>query len=110
MLLALAAHFEDSEPKSDSRRSHRRALRLGASAAAEPVTILNISKTGMLVESPAPMLIGTTFTVVLPHVGSFVAEVVWSRGEFYGCEFDRPISLAALSAAVLLGSPDGEGH
>lgn len=109
MLLALAAHFEDSEPRSECRRSHRRALKLGASAAAEPVTILNISKTGMLLESPAAMLIGTTFSVVLPHVGSFIAQVVWNRGEFYGCEFDRPMSVADLSAAILLGSPDSGG-
>ena len=31
--------------------------------------------------------------------------VVWNSGEFYGCEFDRPISPAAVSAARLQSQP-----
>ena len=106
MLLGLTAHFEDLTPDGERRRSHRRALKLGASAATEPVTILNLSERGMLVESSTPMLIGTTFTVVLPSVGSLTAEVIWNRGQFYGCEFDQRLSRGALSALILLGSGD----
>jgi hypothetical protein len=33
------------------------------------------------------------------------AIVVWNSGEFYGCEFAHPISVAAVSAARLQSDP-----
>ena len=105
VLVAVPAHFEVSAPAGERRRSRRRELRLGVGTAGEAVTILNISMTGMLIESSSPMLVGSRFTVALAYVGSIGAEVVWNRGEFYGCEFDRRISPALLSAALLQGSP-----
>jgi hypothetical protein len=31
--------------------------------------------------------------------------IVWNGGEYYGCQFNLPISPAALSAALLQSSP-----
>ncbi len=103
--MAVVAHFEETEQKSERRRSVRRALRLGAGAAGESVTIRDISLTGMLLETMKPMLVGASFEVEIPHAGAVSALVVWNSGEYYGCEFDRPISPAAISAARLQGEP-----
>ena len=104
--MALVAHFEDHSDKAERRRSHRRALMLGAGAAGQSVTICDISLTGMLLETSKPMLVGATFKVDLPHAGAVCAVVVWNSGEFYGCEFDRPVSPAAISAARLQSAPE----
>lgn len=103
--MSVAAHFANSRSHGELRQSKRRELRLGASSAGDPVTILNISSTGMLIESRTTMLIGSTFLVQLPNLASLTAEVVWNRGDFYGCEFDRSISGAVLSAALLQSEP-----
>ncbi|HEY7005074.1 MAG TPA: PilZ domain-containing protein [Sphingomicrobium sp.] len=102
------AHFEDRAQGEERRRSVRRALKLGVGAADESVTIRDISLTGMLLETPTPMLVGSSFEVELPHAGAISALIVWNSGEFYGCEFDRPISPAAVSAARLQSEPVDE--
>ena len=99
-LLALPAHFEDFASNPDRRRTARRELKFGARAGSEPVTVLNISRMGMLLESSTPMLVSTIFQLELPKVGLLVAEIVWNRDEFYGCEFDQPISFAEVSATL----------
>ena len=107
--MPLFAHFEDRSPEQqERRRSVRRALKLGGGAASGvAVTIRDISLTGMLLETSTPMLVGATFEVELPHAGTVPALIVWNSGEFYGCEFDGPISPAAVSAARLQAAPAG---
>jgi hypothetical protein len=73
----------------------------------EPVTIRDISLTGMLLETATPMLVGSGFEVELPHAGKIAVAVVWNSGEFYGCEFEYPISPAAVSAARLQSEAAG---
>jgi hypothetical protein len=108
--MPLFAHFEDRAQEGERRSSVRRALKLGAAAAGESMTIRDISLTGMLLETSTPMLVGASFQVELPHAGAVAALVVWNSGEFYGCEFDRPISPAAVSAARLQSSPADAGE
>lgn len=99
------AHFHDLPQEGERRRSARRALSLGAGAGGASVTIRDISLTGMLLETPTPMLVGAGFEVELPHAGKVAVAVVWNSGEFYGCEFEYPISPAAVSAARLQSEP-----
>jgi hypothetical protein len=54
------------------------------------------------------MLVGAIFEVELPHAGKVEATVVWNSGEFYGCQFELPISPAALSAAQLQSQPEAK--
>ena len=103
--MSMLAYFEDFEPKDDRRRYVRRALRLGSGANGEPVTIHDLSLAGALLETSVPMLVGAIFEVELPHAGSVEATVVWNSGEFYGCQFELPISPAALSSALLQSEP-----
>jgi hypothetical protein len=100
--MPMLAHFE---PKGDLRRSARRSLRLGLASGADSVTIHDLSLTGALIETSGAMLVGATFEFELPQAGTVQATVVWNSGEFYGCEFERPIPSAALSAALLQSAP-----
>ena len=99
------AHFHDLPQEGERRRAARRALKLGAPAGEEAVTIRDISLTGMLLETATPMLVGSGFEVELPNAGKVAVAVVWNSGEFYGCEFEYPISPAAVSAARLQSEP-----
>ena len=103
------AHFDELPPEGERRRVPRRALKLGASAGDEPVTIRDISLTGMLLETATPMLVGSGFEVELPHAGKVAVAIVWNSGEYYGCEFEYPISPAAVSAARLQSEPAAVG-
>ena len=110
--MSMVAYFQELEPSADRRRAPRRALRLGVEGAGEPVTILDLSLTGALIETSVPMLVGAAFEVELPEAGRIEAEVVWNSGEYYGCQFTLPITPAVLSAALLQGEPQREqtGH
>ena len=99
------AYFHDLPNEGERRRAPRRALKLGAEAGSDPVTIRDISLTGMLLETTSAMLVGSGFEVELPHAGKVAVAVVWNSGEFYGCEFEYPISPAAVSAARLQSEP-----
>lgn len=105
--MPMLAYFEEREPEGDRRRSVRRALRLGAGSA-DSITIHDLSLTGALLETSIPMLVGAEFEVELPHAGNVKASIVWNSGEFYGCQFNLPISPAALSAALLQSTPARE--
>ena len=109
--MAMRAHFEDPAETGEERRgSARRALRLDvesndASRGVAHVTIHDLSLTGVLIETSTPLAVGESFEVDLPEAGKIEASVVWSSGEFYGCQFATPISTAALSAALLRSPP-----
>ncbi|HWJ38900.1 MAG TPA: PilZ domain-containing protein [Sphingomicrobium sp.] len=99
--MPMLAYFADIPPKSDRRRSPRRSLRLGGNGGDDAVTIHDLSLTGALLETSVPMLVGAMIEVELPQAGRVEAEIVWSSGEYYGCQFELPVSPAALSAAQL---------
>src|SRR3546814_8962201 len=87
-------------------RASRRQLRLplhGSKATGAEIEALvhNISATGMLVESSAPLEIGEVIEVNLPHSGKTATKVIWTSGRLAGCQFEMPISPATLSAAQL---------
>jgi len=107
--MPMLAHFQELEPNVDRRRSPRRALRLGIGPtdfdSGDPVTILDLSLTGALLETSLPMLVGATFEVELPNAGKIEAAIAWNSGEYYGCQFNLPITPATLSAALLQSEP-----
>ena len=67
----------------------------------QEATLLDISATGMLLQTRTTLSVGDEVQVELPNVGMQSATVVWESGEFYGCRFDELLSKAFLSAAVL---------
>ena len=104
--MPMLAHFEELPQPAERRRAARRSLKLGLGAGMESVTIHDLSLTGALLETSIPMLVGAEFEVELPDAGVIKAAIVWNSGEFYGCQFNLPISPAALSAALLQSTPE----
>ena len=91
----------------DQRSSPRRKLALGSSlhGTGETVLIHDFSSTGMLIETAAELPLFDNLEIDLPEVGSTRAVVVWTSGRYYGCEFRKRLSKAAISAALLRSQP-----
>jgi PilZ domain len=93
-------------PQVDSRGYRRRSLHLTSNAtsnaASHRVLIHDLSENGMMIETSAPFEIGERFDVELPETGNVTVTVVWRDGFRLGCEFERNLSRAAVSAAQLL--------
>jgi hypothetical protein len=93
------------------RRTERHSLRLSAvttlpSAGGTQVLIRDISPGGILIEAePAALTVDDWIEVSLPDTGPVKGRVAWTSGGFFGCEFYQPISVAALSAALLKARP-----
>jgi len=85
------------------RATSRLKLSLGAvlPSTGEEVVIHDLSATGILIQTSAMLKAADKLEVELPDVGATVAKVVWSSGDYFGCQFETPIAKAALSAALL---------
>lgn len=100
----------ETDAKANRRGAPRRGLRLWldlmhGSQAAASVQVLNISKSGLLLQTSAPLSEGDTLQVDLPEAGFRPASVAWASGEFVGCRFKEPITAAMVSAARLRSEP-----
>ena len=103
---ALSASFANpSEHRVSDRRVLRLEARLAMPAGEGGIEVHNLSRTGMLVESTAAVPAGTVLEVELPSGTSHRAKVVWADEGLFGCRFERPLSRASLSAALLRAAP-----
>ena len=108
--MPIKAHLDQTHSSPENRRYERRNLMLetgGAlpGGASGNVTIHNISESGMLIETALELDIGARLSVDLPHDAAVPASVVWGSDALFGCKFERPIGLAALSAVQLKAGP-----
>jgi PilZ domain len=90
--------------ESRNRRSApRRQLSLGAVLpdTGDEAVILDLSTTGMLIETRADLATFEQLHLELPEVGPTVATVMWNSGQYFGCEFHVSIPQAVISAALL---------
>lgn len=103
--VSLHALIRIEQPSEDRRRAPRRLLRLAVLGEGDQgeagAIVRNLSETGLLLETESPLAVGEGLSVELPQAGKVAAEVIWMRAPFYGCEFVRPVSRAAVSAALL---------
>jgi transcriptional regulator with XRE-family HTH domain len=104
--MIISAHFEEASGEVGKARALRRMLRLearGLTEAGEPAPVLvhNISADGLLLECKVSLASGERIDIDLPHAGPTSARVIWASGSFFGCQFDAPISNAAMSATQL---------
>ena len=107
--MSLSAHLEPVQVQKRNRRTAvRRKLTLGSTLAEcdSEVVIHNLSSTGLLIETPADLGSDEAFEVHMPEAGATQAMVIWSTGRFFGCRFERPVPLAAISAAMLRSEID----
>jgi hypothetical protein len=89
------------DPQTDEqRRLPRRALQLEVAGESSAI-VRNLSQLGLLIETPKVLEVGDRVAVELTKGVPAEAHVIWARTPFYGCEFARPVSRAAVSAALL---------
>lgn len=65
------------------------------------VVILDLSASGLMLETTTPLHVGDTIEVELPRATPQLARVIWARETYFGCEFAEPVSQAVISAALL---------
>ena len=108
--MASLAYIEPRDRIRNRRSSARRKLKLEVKGAvtngsSAEVMVHELSLTGLLVETLAELTCGEELDVCLPQTGRTRAKVIWSSGQYFGCQFKLPISSAALSAAMLRSRP-----
>lgn len=104
--MPIPAHFEDLPVDPLRPRAARRQLLLesaGFTASGQTARVLihNVSTTGLLIESTVALAEAERIEIALPQIGSATAHVVWTSENFYGCRFDAPVPMSALSALQL---------
>ncbi|WP_295634569.1 helix-turn-helix transcriptional regulator [Novosphingobium sp.] len=112
--MAIAAHMDEApSPATTSAgqaRDPRRVLHLDAegalpSGARTNVRVHNVSTSGLLLETAIRLTVGERIEIDLPHATATWARVIWTSDDLSGCQFEQPISEAALSAAQLRATP-----
>ena len=109
--MTIWAHIEPESLATDRRRASRQRVRLdvlgtpGTGEAAR-VAIRDLSLDGFLIQTSVHLRVGELLEVDFPEAGPVRAEVMWGSSQYFGCQFDRPISKATLSAALLRSEPD----
>ncbi|WP_294392175.1 PilZ domain-containing protein [uncultured Sphingomonas sp.] len=92
-------------PIQDDQRPNRYRTQIQASASpdqspARPVIVHNISSHGLLVEAQGLLPADHPILFDIPGLGSRLAQVAWNSGSLYGCEFQQPLSEAAVRRKV----------
>ncbi len=90
--------FKVREPR---RRVSLEGLGATASGDVVPLSVHNISATGMLLECSERLDVGLSLRVDLPEAPDTEAVVLWVSGSLHGCKFVEPLGRATLSAAQL---------
>ena len=104
-MTTVKAILDARAPGSARRTATRRKLHLPTQGVvrlgAADVLILNMSRTGLLLETAGLLAEGETIELDIPEAVRVRAIVKWSSGDLFGCQFIRPISSATVSAALL---------
>lgn len=100
------ATIETAVRADDQRSDTRIRLNLEATGTLESggtalVLIHDLSRTGLLMETDAALVLGQAVWVALPHSGDIATTIVWNSGTLFGCRFETPLSHGTLSAARL---------
>jgi hypothetical protein len=107
--MAMAAKLEFNRGTADLRSSARRRLRLTVEASIHEgrtnAIVHDLSYTGFLLEVQADLHPGDELQMDLPEAGGRSATIIWRSNQFFGCEFNEPISSAAFSATLLKAVP-----
>ena len=104
--MALLAQIERVGRVSNARSANRRKLSLAAHGATAAqlfatVVIHDLSETGVLIETNEKLATDERLEIDIPEAGAAAAAVMWSSGRYFGCQFDRRLTKAAVSAALL---------
>ncbi|MBA3054414.1 MAG: helix-turn-helix transcriptional regulator [Sphingomonadales bacterium] len=67
----------------------------------ESVLVTNLSTTGVLAETNAPLSVGEPLEILLPEGEVLAATVVWANEGIFACEFERPLSVSTIRKVEL---------
>jgi hypothetical protein len=88
-----------------SRASERVAIEMGAGlrqrgASGVSIMVMDLSTHGFRASTHLELAHGTDVWLRLPGLEPYHATVVWSKGQFIGCAFERPLHPAVLEVIV----------
>ena len=97
-------------PKQSSRKSQRVSLEMGAGlrqrgGTGVGIQILDLSVDGFRASTHLQLEKGTDVWLRLPGLEPYQAKVMWAKGNFVGCAFDRPLHPAVLEMIVKKTAP-----
>ncbi|MCP5379304.1 MAG: PilZ domain-containing protein [Novosphingobium sp.] len=102
------AQISSPVPSAERRGAERRIITFGFDTEdtqnRNRILILNLSRTGLLLQTSAELQVGEEIQIAIPEAGAVNAKVVRQDGDQFGAMFELPITKAAVSA-VLLVSP-----
>jgi hypothetical protein len=92
-------------PELTSRKSERVTLDMGAGlrqrgGTGVAIQIMDLSVDGFRASTPLNLAKGTDVWLRLPGLEPYQAKVVWAKGNFIGCAFERPLHPAVLDMIV----------
>ncbi|MBA2466729.1 MAG: PilZ domain-containing protein [Sphingomonas sp.] len=112
-MLPLGAEILTERVSGDQRGAVRRTLSLGvrthSGGDVAMALVLNISQTGLLLETVVRLEVGETLHVDIPEAATSLVRIVWTDGLLAGCAFVDPLSTAAISAAQLKAPSESTG-
>lgn len=102
---SFAAELSMSRHDPVSRKSRRVPVEVGAAlrqrgASGVSVQVTDLSIHGFRAATHLELQEGTDVWLRLPKLEPYHAKVAWSRGQFVGCEFVRPLHPAVLDMIV----------
>ena len=97
------------EEAGDRRREERWRVQLGArrldgKPADQLLTILDLSSSGMLLETEQPLGTGAYLIVEMPGEVAKICKTVWNSGRFYGATFSESMSDVKLRDLISTSS------
>jgi hypothetical protein len=103
LTMSTAAAGKPARPT--GRRSERVTLELGAGlrqrgGTGVSIQILDLSVDGFRASTHLNLAKGTDVWLRLPGLEPYQARVMWTKGVFVGCAFDRPLHPAVLDMVV----------
>jgi len=84
-----------------SRKSERVALEIGGTGVG--IQIMDLSTDGFRASTHLQLEKGSDVWLRLPGLEPYHAKVMWSKGAFIGCAFERPLHPAVLDMIVRKG-------
>ena len=94
-----------SEPQLKGRKSERVAIKLGAGlrqrgGSGVSIQIVDLSVSGFRASTHLNLQPGADVWLRLPGLESYQAKVAWTKGQYIGCAFERPLHPAVLEMIV----------
>lgn len=92
-------------PTPTSRKSQRVSLEMGAGlrqrgGTGVSIQIVDLSVDGFRASTHLQLAKGTDVWLRLPGLEAYQAKVMWTKGAFIGCAFERPLHPAVLDMIV----------